>query len=310
MKPFSLLLAFTLVADCLGVEQKPPSTAQDQEPTYRETTVIEWTVVAKDKDPALRSHAAFMLGQIGPEAKVAVPILTELLADQDRKVRECAAYALGRIGPDAKPAVPVLMELLKDQDYLVRWNAVRALGSVGPGAKSAIPALVKLLDGKDRSLRVNVARTLGHIGADGNTTVRVLVELLRDRQVRGAAILALGDVERDAKAAIPALTALLGDPDPGIRLDVADALVKINPEAKDAAIQALAELTKDKRWWVRRGAAKSLGKIGSEAKTAIPILTQLLNDPEADVQKAASEALEKIRAKKTQPFRYRQDGGL
>jgi len=43
---------------------------------------------------------------MGAEAKAAVPALMGLLQDKDEQVRTVAATALGEIGPEAKAAVP------------------------------------------------------------------------------------------------------------------------------------------------------------------------------------------------------------
>lgn len=93
----------------------------------------------------MRTSAAQALGQIGPEAKTAVPALAELLKDAESYVRSTAAGALGQIGPEAKGAVSGLIELLKDTESWVRSNALDTLGKIGPEAKPAVPALVKLL---------------------------------------------------------------------------------------------------------------------------------------------------------------------
>ena len=43
---------------------------------------------------------------------------------------------------------------------------------------------------------------------------------------------------------------------------------------------------------------RALGKLGPEAKSAIPALSELLNDTNEDIRKAASKALEKIKREK------------
>ncbi len=56
----------------------------------------------KDDDQGVRESAAIALGNIGPDAKAAVPILTEVLKDEDKYVREGAAWALEKIStPEA-----------------------------------------------------------------------------------------------------------------------------------------------------------------------------------------------------------------
>ncbi len=54
----------------------------------------------KDKRADVRSNAAGALGQIGPEAKAAVPALSEALKDDEARVRSSAADALDQIRSD------------------------------------------------------------------------------------------------------------------------------------------------------------------------------------------------------------------
>src|SRR5262249_23615466 len=66
----------------------------------------------KDDSGTVRHTAAGALGRIGPEAKAAVPALTNLLKDHDDRVRDAAAWALGLMGPESKAAVPTLTDAL------------------------------------------------------------------------------------------------------------------------------------------------------------------------------------------------------
>ena len=51
-------------------------------------------------------------------------------------------------------------------------------------------------------------------------------------------------------------------------------------------------------WWIRVAAARALADLGPAAKTAIPALTDLLQDSHMYVRIAAAEALEKIKGEK------------
>jgi hypothetical protein len=84
------------------------------------------------KDPKMRYWAAESLGHFGPEAREAVPALSEALKDPDGMVRMGAAYALAEIGPDAREAAPKLQEALQDPDKQVRDAAAYALPRVSP----------------------------------------------------------------------------------------------------------------------------------------------------------------------------------
>ena len=140
--------------------------------------------------------AAAALGGMGPEAKTAVPVLAELLKDKDSYVRLAAASALWQIGPKAETDILVLAELLKDKESYIRLAAALALWSIGPKAETN----AELLMGKD--------------------------------DVCESAVMALGDIGPEAKAAVPALTVLLGDRSEYIRNAAAEALENINQEKK------------------------------------------------------------------------------
>jgi len=110
------------------------------------------------------------------------------LQDTDSDIRSIAAVTLGEIGPEAKDAVPALIQLLQDQDAegFVRGNAARALGEIGSGAVDAVPALKQAL--QDREVRGDAARALGKIGIPiaievAKDTVPALIRTLKNGNV-------------------------------------------------------------------------------------------------------------------------------
>src|SRR4051794_20348249 len=80
--------------------------AADQEPTYQGRPLDTWVGQLQSPEARARRQAAYALSQMGPEAKPAVPALTEALKDEEGEVRMLAAEALGRIGPGAAAAIP------------------------------------------------------------------------------------------------------------------------------------------------------------------------------------------------------------
>jgi HEAT repeat protein len=66
--------------------------------------------------------------------------------DHTAFLRAKAAQALGELGAEAKTAVPALIDALKDTS--IRNDAVAALGNIGPAAKDAVSALRELTTGK------------------------------------------------------------------------------------------------------------------------------------------------------------------
>jgi len=91
---------------------------------------------------------AAALGNFGPDAAPAVPVLSAIVADSQLfsfdKVD--AVESLGKIGPAAKDAVPQLIEILDEKDGGLPRLAAVALGRIGPAAKAAVPRLLKLSD--------------------------------------------------------------------------------------------------------------------------------------------------------------------
>jgi len=90
--------------------------------------------------------------------------LIKELQDEDLSVRSSAAEALGDIGKEAKDAVPVLVQTLRDQYGSVRTSAANALGKIGEGGIDVVPALILLLQGQRTDVFVNATWALVKIG--------------------------------------------------------------------------------------------------------------------------------------------------
>jgi len=84
----------------------------------------------KDNRSYVRNSAIRALGQMGQDAKEAVPELARALNDEDKMCRLAAAQALERMGKEARAAVPALFEALKDEDERLRKAARSALDKI------------------------------------------------------------------------------------------------------------------------------------------------------------------------------------
>lgn len=117
-----------------------------------------------DQYDRLRWRLTSVLGEIGPAAKEAVPVLTKSLSDPNHFVRRNAMSSLGAIGPDADAAVPELIKALADSESDIRKVSATALGQIGPKAKDALPALDAASKGdKDYYVRNAAAEALEKI---------------------------------------------------------------------------------------------------------------------------------------------------
>lgn len=243
----------------------------------------------KDRDRLVRRAAVDALARTGTAG---VPALSAALTDTDCQVRRRAASALGNLGSDARKAMPALVRALQDVDAKVRRLAAHALGLLGQAAGPAIPALTAALHDRDLVCCRLAAWALVQTGPDG---IGALEQALfsGDEHARGEAVWALGQARSKARAAIPALAALVGlhveasRPAPRERLaDAADAL----PATAVVAIEPYGR----PKSGLRRCALQALGQIAlevSEARFALEAATQ---DRDPRVRELAFKALQEV----------------
>jgi HEAT repeat protein len=92
--------------------------------------VPELIVCLCHNNDSVRSLAAEDLGELGPNARAAVPTLRKALKDPSDSVRWWSATALGNIGSAANEAVPDLKVALKDEEFPVKRHATEALQKI------------------------------------------------------------------------------------------------------------------------------------------------------------------------------------
>jgi HEAT repeat protein len=150
--------------------------------------------LASDRDPARRSLAADIMGQLGWDERTflqeSVPILLDLLDDADSGVVAHAANALGmRNDPRA---IPRLLRHLADPDREVRLGVVSGLSSHDD--LGAIGGLILLTQDDDRDVRDWATFGLGSLTAVDTPELRdaLLARLSEsDDEIRGEALIGL-----------------------------------------------------------------------------------------------------------------------
>ncbi len=274
-----------------------------------------------------------------------VPVLIDALGDQDPSVRKKTARALEEIGSDAKDAVPALTEVLKDNDFNVRQAAADALEAIElmgiSGKDDEAKRKVRLLVNTTRleidnwMIRLEAVNRLADLGHEAADALPELISIIEDRsdwrdhyynQVLKGAVIALGNIGPEARAANPALIKLMDNKDYEIRLEVVKALGKIGPGTDTAVREALIEAVhgdpeligvrdafasmlpssqKDLAYTnmhfgdpdsdVRKEAAAVLGRFEADAVAAVPALLEAtMTDINADVRRQAALSLSKI----------------
>lgn len=111
----------------------------DEMPKY-----LKMLTGGSSRDRATAAHKIGLRGMVNAnDVEGAIdPLKSALEKDSDPAVRKEAAFALGNIQPDAKDTVPLLTRTVKEDKVLdVRLAATTALGQYGAEARSALPVL-------------------------------------------------------------------------------------------------------------------------------------------------------------------------
>jgi HEAT repeat protein len=275
------------------------------------------TALAADPEAKVRANAAGALGKIA-DPRGAVPALIAALRDDDLSVRTTAARSLGNYGPKAAPAAPVLATRLKDKNDWDAMAAAIALTRIDPIRDDGIRLLVALSrDPKDRDLQSfalgGLVYELDHpelLSRHIKIVAPALLALLKDEggpekddnvKLRRTAVYGLAVFRPALKEAMPDLTAALKDRDKYVRLAAIEALSRMDPKNADIAKALVSELKVVDKFFPDRfnamDAVMLAGKLGVAAKDAVPELIALLqagNKIHVQVQEMAQYALGRI----------------
>jgi HEAT repeat protein len=172
--------------------------------------------------------------------------------------RRAAARSLGEQPVFEPRFVDALTTAVTDQDAEVRRLSIGALGKFGPAAQSSLPALTAALQDPELGVRLKAALAIPKIDRKNSSFVPVLVGAMRAGD--GRIFLEVGAMGEAGAWAVPTLVALLSH--------------------ESAKVRALA--------------AQTLGRIGLVTPEAKAALQRCLRDPNAAVQTAAKDALDRL----------------
>jgi HEAT repeat protein len=121
--------------------------------------------LSRAQKPDSRSNAIMALGEIGPDALTAVPVLLKLSQDADDKTATRAVGALVKIDPkSAATRVTSLIDgMARGRESTVRLSAMASLRDLGPAAMAAIPALLKAADEDDLPIAAGALEAISRI---------------------------------------------------------------------------------------------------------------------------------------------------
>ncbi|MBI3892611.1 MAG: HEAT repeat domain-containing protein [Candidatus Wallbacteria bacterium] len=259
----------------------------------------------EDPPPAVRMVAAKAFYDL-PYKKAVQPLL-KALGDDSENVAEWSSRALSKLGIEV---LPQLISALGGRSWRRRQVAAKTIRRIGPGA---IDILVKALNRQDKNLQYWVLQLLGELKVRSAAPHVVPFLGCKDTDLLRAAIRAAGELgDRDA---VPHLIPSLGHADENVRFEAVRAMSRFG----DYSVKQLADLLASDQRVLRLSASMSLAAIGDTTLRAVleklssesqelrywavralekfdnpaivPLLVNLLDDEEFDVQVAAATAL-------------------
>lgn len=241
-----------------------------------------------------REHAAFLIGQIGPDAAAAIPALMRVLTDQTEgwRIEGEVRGALLAMGEKLSGQVPEFITYLKSNDRETRQLGAVLLASVGPKAQAAVPALLKAAESRDGWVSLSVARALWNIGRQTNVAVGIYISSLQSTNSthRQLALIYLRQMGPAAKAAGPQVQATLKDSDDLVRREAEKTLREVDPgllqssllgmnEQIPAVLAKLIQAIQSGEFQDRFRAVETILVFGPDAKPAVPGLIEFLTGP-------------------------------
>jgi HEAT repeat protein len=212
----------------------------------------------------------------------AIALLTSTLRSTNPCTRRVAAKLLGR----SAATTAQLSALLADQSVTVREAAAYAVGGEERAeARGPLERLAKTNKGPDAAMAV---WALGEFGDALSLPVIVNALAEGDAHVKLAAAAAMGEIH-DLEHAPPALVEAARGNDAALKRIAARSLASIGDPNTLETLIALVSIDDP---FVRMRVIEALGHIGS-AKAA-PVLMKASRDPNADVRRAAVEALGEV----------------
>lgn len=264
--------------------------------------------MAGDRDPEIRSVAVRGLGVVGRRiSDDPPPRLVASLDDESESIRTAAARALSTYHRGLARLLPELVKGLETTRPECRPAYVRILREIQPGLNDApppeelVPALASALGSRDREVRRLVAGALGLFGDGARAAIPALIALLNERDDSGSP-------GRPANPGAPG-----GNSGPGQAADTSDTVVvaidalrqvagtnlKHDPYGAETivppvqeAVAALKPLLASADPRRRAGAIDALRWFSPDA-ALVPALGEAVADPAASVRTAALLTLQK-----------------
>ena len=248
--------------------------------------------LARHPQHDIRSAALDLLEGCGDSPEGGM-LAISLMADRDLGLRERAAHVIARNGISAA-SLPALRKLLRDERDGVRILTLGALEKAGEAARPSAKLILERMEDANMEVASKAAKAfaaLGNVEDCIGDMQRILHNRRQDRRL--LMLVTLRDIGHNAAAALPLVTSSMGDPDWVVRDAACEAFIAIG--FHDSCLPEVRRLIKHQDRNYRLAVIKALGACGLNAAGAEDFLTQRESDGDAEVGKAAKEALDAIR---------------
>lgn len=219
-------------------------------------------------EPLVASLAMEELARLGPSNEAMALLVSAL--EKGIEPGE-AARLLGEYGPRAREAVPLL--LARINDAASQANILQALGRIGGEDDRVSAAVVAVLNDRDGPNRGLAADAAGILRLD--QAVPSLIDALTDRRkyTRIFAAKALGRVGED-RGAVSALGNMVEDPDDDVRLAAVEALAALGALSRPV-VPIIAQQLEGGHSKIKEAASRALARIGGpDAEAALARWTE------------------------------------
>jgi HEAT repeat protein len=267
-----------------------------------------------DESAVVRATAAWAVWEVGQRSSTAIKTLVPLLDEKDENLATLAAYVLGSMKSHALPALGALRREMAASDGMLRLHLAEAIAKIDPTDKPAVNVLTAALDDANPDVRSQaafalsatdvqqVARVIPHLAfrlEDDEEMVRSAARLTlagyldsTEPGVTGLTAYVLGTQGKEAAPLLPELHSHLQQSDGFDRLQLAEAITRIDPTDQSAGDILLAAFD-DSSPEVRSQAAFALSSVDVRwVGRVIPRLASSLNDDDESVRTAARLTLE------------------